>query len=149
MLTETYVNTINNAEIEWKFARAAVVMKYIGTHPFIFPFNLVLYPGFLVYHMFFKKKMQRNANICQVGEADEEAMRQSGFLHKTIKSRFKERFRDVLTIPYHYRLNVFDFYKTFPFEKTLKKKIGRRVRGGGLKQHRSKETRDDLSDSSE
>eukprot|EP00116_Pleurobrachia_bachei_P005618 sb/3465880/ len=120
MLTETYVSVINNAETEWKFARSVVVVKYTGTHPFIFPFNLILYPVFLVYHLIQSKYDRKR--IRKFGEEDEEAMRQSGFLHLAIKERFKEKFSDLLDLPYYYRKNIFDFYATAPLVQQKKKK---------------------------
>ena len=125
MLTETYVNVINNAETEWKYARSVIVQKYVGTHPFMFPFNLILYPLFLFYHITFVRRMKKMM-VKETNEADAEAMRQSGFLHQAIKKRFKSKFKDVLDIPYHYRTNIFDFYTTFPFQSKVKKRILRR-----------------------
>ena len=125
MLTETYVNVINNAEIEWKYARSVVVQKYVGTHPFMFPFNLILYPLFLLYHVVVERRMKRLL-VKETSEADAEAMRQSGFLHQAIKKRFKSKFKDVLNIPYYYRTNIFDFYTTFPFQDKVKKRIYKR-----------------------
>lgn len=115
MLTETYVKVINNAEIEWKYARSVVVKKYVGTHPFMFPFNLILYPLFLLYHIGVERRMNK-MEVKETNEADIEAMRQSGFLHQAIKKRFKSKFSDVLNIPYYHRTNIFDYYTTFPFQ---------------------------------
>lgn len=122
MLTETYVNTINNAETEWKYARSVVVTKYTGTHPFLFPFNLILYPLFLVYHV--TEQRLRRTGVKETTDDDEEAVRQSSFLHKTLQKRFKDKFKDVLDIPYHYRINIFNFYTTFPFQQKLRQKKG-------------------------
>ena len=125
MLTETYVNVINNAEIEWKYARSVVVKKYVGTHPFMFPFNLILYPLFLLYHVVVEGRLNK-LEVKETNEADIEAIRQSGFLHQAIKKRFKSKFSDVLNIPYYYRTNIFDYYTTFPFQNTGKKRVHKR-----------------------
>ena len=125
MLTETYVKVINNAEIEWKYARSVVVKKYVGTHPFMFPFNLILYPLFLLYHVVVEGRINR-LEVKETNEADIEAIRQSGFLHQAIKKRFKSKFSDVLNIPYYYRTNIFDYYTTFPFQNTGKKRVHKR-----------------------
>ena len=125
MLTETYVSVISNAETEWKYARSVIVHKYVGTHPFIFPFNLVLYPLSLVYHLVVQHR-QKKGTVKETNDADEEAIRQSGFLHWAIKKRFKRKFRAVLEIPYHYRINIFDFYKTFPFQNKSPKQAYKR-----------------------
>ena len=125
MLTETYVKVINNAEIEWKYARSVIVQKYVGTHPFMFPFNMILFPLFLLYHIVIERRMKKMI-VKETNEADAEAIRQSGFLHQAIKTRFKSKFKEVLKIPYHYRTNIFNFYTTFPFQNKVKKRIYRR-----------------------
>ena len=121
MLTETYVKVINNAETEWKYARSVIVQKYVGTHPFLFPFNLILYPLFLLYHITIKRRMNK-LMVKETNEVDEEAIRQSGFLHQAIKKRFKSKFKQVLDIPYHHRKNIFDYRATFPFQTNKAKK---------------------------
>lgn len=124
MLTDTYVNVTTNAEVEWKYARSAVVFKYAGTHPFIWPFNLILYPIFFFIHLVESKRKRDEANRPETEKermketyADQEMHRQSALLHKIVKTRFMTRFKDVIDIPYWYKVNIFHYFKTFPFKR--------------------------------
>ncbi|KAK2565129.1 Short transient receptor potential channel 4 [Acropora cervicornis] len=41
LLTKTFDNASNNAEIEWKFARAVIENQYRTMHGIVVPFNLI------------------------------------------------------------------------------------------------------------
>ncbi|XP_067037021.1 short transient receptor potential channel 4-like [Acropora muricata] len=45
LLTKTFDNASNNAEIEWKFARAVIENQYRTMHGIVVPFNLITVPG--------------------------------------------------------------------------------------------------------
>ncbi|CAH3167147.1 unnamed protein product [Porites lobata] len=45
LLTKTYDNITNNAEVEWKFSRAVCETQYRGMHAVAVPFNLLTMPA--------------------------------------------------------------------------------------------------------
>lgn len=49
LLSKTYDNITNNAEVEWKFSRAVVESQYRNLHSIVVPFNLLSVPVALIY----------------------------------------------------------------------------------------------------